>query len=444
MIFMAIFPRRIVQRCLNDIKSLNLLPEEKLNRLIQKELNSSDPVKSIACEWEVIILSALSKVSKIEYEKNFVEEGRTPDVFCRLPSGTCFLADITTVSDREAHKENPVHYFFQQVREFLDKRGVPSKGIDIRIDGDFVGKYGDQKVKLALPQKGEIPKFIKKNLSSFAKAISSSESEPHQILIDDGTIKIQITYTPNSNFSGGGYLSYTSLYSLTHNPIFNRLEQKAKQLKKSGFSGITGIFICDGWCSSLNKMVTGTSEISQDVVIQKFFQNNRRVSFILTLTPEEEYASLPTVTRKKYNKLKFFSNPNADYPVTDEFVKILDLMAQQLPKPESMPINALKSLEENQSIGLSHYGGYTMTGDMIKISSRSLVELLAGILDVDKFLADHFGYVNEGSQIPNFFRNKILDGKMIEKIELEKSDDEDDDWIIIKFGESDSAISPYR
>lgn len=69
---MAIFPRRIAQRCLDEIRSL--LPEEKLNRLIQKELNSSDPVKSIACEWEVIILSALSKVSEIKYEKNFVEE----------------------------------------------------------------------------------------------------------------------------------------------------------------------------------------------------------------------------------------------------------------------------------------------------------------------------------------------------------------------------------
>ena len=442
MMFMAIFPRRTVQRCLNEIRSLNLLPEEKLNRLIQKELNSSDPVKSIACEWEIIILSALSKVSEIEYEKIFVEEGRAPDVFCRLSSGTCFLADITTVSDREAHKENPAHYFFQQVSEFLNKRGVSSKGIDIRIDGDFVGKYGDQKVKLALPQKGEIPNFIKKNLSSFAKAISSSGSEPHQILIDDGAIKIQIVYTPNSNFSGGGYLSYTSLYSLTRNPIFNRLEQKAKQLKKSGFSGITGIFICDGWCSSLNKMATGTREISQDLVIQNFFQNNRRVSFIPIVTPEEENSGFSTMMR---NKLNFFSNPNADYPVTDELFKTLDLMEQRLPKPESMPINALKSLEENSSIGLSHYGGYTMEGDMIKISSRTLVELLAGILDADKFLADHFDCVNESSQIPNFFKNKILDGKMIEKIELEKSDDEDDDdWIIIKFGESDSAISPYR
>ena len=444
MAFMAIFPRRIVQRCLNEIRNLNLLSEEKLNRLIQKELNSSDPVKSIACEWEVIILSALSKVSEIEYEKNFIEEGRTPDVFCRLPSGTCFLADITTVSDREAHKENPARYFFQQVREFLDQKGVSSKGIDIRISSDFSGKHRDQKVKLALPQKGEIPKFIKKNLTSFAEDISSSESEPHQILINDSAIKVKITYTPNSNFSGGGYLSYTSLYSLTRNPIFNRLEQKAKQIKKSGFSGITGIFICDGWCSSLNKMVTSNNEFSQDLVIQKFFQSNRRVSFILILTPEEKHSISSAVMREKYNRLKFFSNPNADYPATDELVEILDRMAQHLPKPESMPINALKSLEENPSTGLSHYGRYTMTGDMIKISSRTLVELLAGVLDVDKFLADHFGCVDEDSQIPNLFRNKILDGKMIENIELEKSDNEDDDWIIIKFGKSDSAISPYR
>ncbi|WP_163701566.1 hypothetical protein [Adonisia turfae] len=439
---MAIFPRRVVQKCLDEIRSLNLLPEEKLTRLIQKELNSSDPVKSIACEWEVIILSALSKVSRIEYEKNFIEGGRTPDVFCGLPSGTCFLADITTVSDRAAHKENPAHYFFQQVREFLSRRGVSSTaGIDIRIGGDSVGKYGDQKAKLALPQKGDIPRFINQNLSSFAKDISSNESAPRKFSIDDGTIKVQVTYAPDRGSSGGGYPSYTSFYSPTRNPIFNKLEQKAKQLKESGFSGITGIFICDGWCASLHNVNISPDEFSQDTVIQNFFKGNQRVSFVLTLTPEEKHSAISVVMR---NKLKFFQNPNADYPVTSELIETLNLMGQQLPKPESMLINALQSLKGNSSTGLSHYGGYIMEGDMIKISSRTLVELLAGILDVDKFIADHFGYVNENSQASNFFRNKILSGKMIENIELERSEDEDDDWVVIKFGESDPALSPYR
>lgn len=418
------------------------MQEEKLRTLIQ-QLNSPNPVTSISHEWEVIILSALSKVSEIEYEQEF--ENRSPDIFCKLPSGTCFLADITTVSDRDAHKKNPASYFFRKVYDFLDERGVSSKGIDIRIGKVSVEKSGDQKVKLALPHKGNILKFIEKELSSFANKISSSGSESHKVLIDDGAIRIQITYTPNSNFSGGGYPSYTSLYSPTRNLIFNRLKKKAKQLRDSGFSGITGIFICDGGCSSLNNRVTSPSEISQDEVIYKFFENNRRVSFILLLTPQEKRSDFGMVMENKL-KLKAFQNPNADYPITDELVKTLGSMGQKMPKVESMPINALRTLEENPNIGLSHHGGYRMEGDTIKISSRTLVELLSGNLNVDKFLADHnhFGSVDKSSQMPNFFRSKILDGKMIKKIELEKSNNKDDDWIVITFGESDAALSPYR
>jgi hypothetical protein len=301
---MAIFSRRIVQRCIDEIKQLNLLPEAELNKFIQSGINSSDPATSIAFEWEVVILAALSKNCEIEYEKNFIDGGSNPDIFGKLPNGTCFVADITTVSDRNAHKENPVDYFFHQVHQFLHQRGLSSKGIDIRINGTSIGEYGNRKVKLNLPPKGEIPKFIKNNLLSFATAISSNESEPHQILIADGTITV--SYSPLDIFSGGGYPSYTSIYSLTRNPIFNRLEKKSTQLKKSGFSGITGIFLCDGACSSLNHNATGGSEISQNKIIEHFFKSNQRVSFVVAIFPEERHSSLLFGMTKEKGSIPLF------------------------------------------------------------------------------------------------------------------------------------------
>ena len=452
---MAIFSRRVVQRCIDEIRKLNLLSDAKLNKLIQSELNSSDPVTSIAFEWEVVILAALSKNCEIEYEKNFIDGGSSPDIFGKLPNGTCFVADITTVSDRNAHKENPVDYFFHQVYEFLHQRGLSSKGINIRINGASIGEYGDRKVKLNLPPKGEIPKFIKNNLLAFATAISSNESEPHQISMADGAITV--SYNPRDIFSGGGYPSYTSIYSLTRNPIFNRLERKSTQLKKSGFSGITGIFLCDGACSSLNHNATGGSEISQNKIIEHFFRSNQRVSFVVTISPEERHSSFSfPMAQEKYSKLMLFANSNANHPVTQEIIEAVNVMAKHLPIPESMPFNALRYLEKNQNMGLSHYGGWSMRGDTIKISSRTLVEILAGHLSIekfiedhfrdlhDKFIADHFPDSSKEPQIYNFFKNKTLEGKTIEKIEVEKSSTEDDDWIIISFGKSDPAISPYN
>ncbi len=441
---MAIFPRRIVQKSINEIRGL--LPAEQLKKCIQ-ELNSSDLVRSIAREWEVIILNALSKVSTIstiEYEKIFEGGERHPDVFCKLTNGTCFLADITTISDRGAHESNPVDFLFRQIHAFLREKQAPSQGIDIRIAGDFVGKPGYQKVKLALPQKKDIPEFIEHNLSSFATHIASNISEPHHISIEYDGINIRISYNPGNYFSGGGYPVYTSFYSRTRNPIYHRLKEKSDQLKRSGFLGITGIFLCDGGCSSLNGSANGTREISQDTVIQHFFESNNQVSFILTITPEEDHFSLWSSAREKYNKFKFYSNPNTNFPVTSDLVEALELMRQNLPTPESMPFNALRHLEENPNTGLSHYGGYSMTGNTLKISARTLAELLAGVIDIDRFNADHFGHNAEDSYTSDFFRSRIAEGRMIEKIELEKSEESDDDWVVIRFGEPDPAISPYR
>jgi hypothetical protein len=452
---MAIFSRRVVQKCIDEIRKLDILPDTKLNKLIQSELNSSSPVTSIAFEWEVIIIAALGKDCKIEYEKNFIEGGTNPDIFCNLPSKTCFVADITTVSDRYAHKENPVDYFSQQVREFLHKKGLSAKGIDIRINGSSIGEYGNSKVKLYLPPKGEIPRFIKNNLSSFVQTISSQKSEPHQISIQDGAIII--SYNPNDIFSGGSYPSYTSIYSLTRNPIFNRLEKKSTQLKKSEFSGITGILLCDGSCSALNHNATGGSEISQNKIIEHFFKSNQRISFIVTISIEERHSGLNfTMKKEKHANVILFANPNANHPITQEVVDAINSMAKHLPTPQSMPFNALRYLPKNQNMGLSYYGGWSMGGDTIKISSRTLVDILAGNLNVDKFIedhfrnksdkffADHFPGSSKDPQINNFFKNKIFEGKIIEKIEVEKSSDADDDWIIIRFRESDPAISPFN
>lgn len=452
---MAIFSRRIVQKCINEIRELNILPDAKLNKLIQSELNASDPVTNIAFEWEVVILAALGKNCEIEYEKNFIDGGSNPDIFAKLPNGACFVADITTVSDRNAHKENPVDYFFQQVCEFLNQKGLSSRGIYIRINGASIGEYGNKKVKLNLPPKGEIPGFIKSNLLPFATAISSNKSEPHQISIADD--EITVSYNPSDIFSGGGYPSYTSIYSLTRNPIFNRLEKKSTQLKKSGFSGITGILLCDGACSSLNHNASGGGEISQAKIIDHFFKSNQRVSFIVTISPEErQFSFLSPMVQEKYSKVMLFANPNANHPVSQEVIEAINIMAKHLPVPKSMPFNALRYLEKNKNIGLSHYGGWSMGGDTIKISSRTLVEVLSGNLTIEQFIEDHFRdqserfmtehYPNSSRdpQINNFFKNKILEGKTIDKIEVERSSDEDDDWIIIRFGKSDPAISPYH
>jgi hypothetical protein len=84
------------------------------------------------------------------------------------------------------------------------------------------------------------------------------------------------------------------------------LEKKSTQLKKSGFSGITGIFLCDGACSSLNHNATGGSEISQNKIIEHFFKSNQRVSFVVAIFPEERHSSLLFGMTKEKGSIPLF------------------------------------------------------------------------------------------------------------------------------------------
>jgi hypothetical protein len=82
-----------------------------------------------------------------------------------------FLADITTVSDQNYEKENPVSYFYDCIREYLAKMGPGAFGVGVHVDGESIGEYGDQKVHLHLPRKGDIPAFVKRNVAAVAERI---------------------------------------------------------------------------------------------------------------------------------------------------------------------------------------------------------------------------------------------------------------------------------
>ena len=83
-----------------------------------------------------------------------------------------------------------------------------------------------------------------------------------------------------------------------------------------------------------------------------------------------------------------------------------------------------------------------MSGDRVRFSARVLQELLAGRIDQERFLKAH-GFIPDefGKTISNPFDRALAQGKLIDKIEVEKDPDNDDDWIWVYFGDRDPAVS---
>jgi len=115
-------------------------------------------------------------------------------------------------------------------------------------------------------------------------------------------------------------------------------------------------------------------------------------------------------------------------------------MMAHLPVVETSGENVLGRLRA-KLFRSAHFGGYQMAGDRrIKLSAITILQLLAGELDYATFASAH-GF---DQRLRNPFVRALKEGRVIGHCVVEKSPDEDDDWIAFEFSEPDPAIAPFR
>lgn len=436
---MPIFPRRTIQKILNENR--NVFSAKQVAEHVRK-LNSQNDM-SIATVWELVILNVLSKIGEVQYEREFKGQ-KKPDIFFESSSIHPFVADITAISDNSYERDNPIRYFNKCLNDFFSKKGLTMAGLNLDFKNEKIGVYGDSKTKISLPNKKDIPVFIKKELFPIREKIKLFPNKAFKTVIKKGNASFSIIYNPQSKYFIENHASYTVPYSLTKNPIYNRLKKKADQLRKSGYVGVMGIFVCDGECNSLNYHSYCTERFSQNDIIQEIFRINTTLSFVVVLSLEETHNTWRSI-KKIYIKVLYYFNKKAKFPISQNFFQELFQMEEYLPIPESMPVNAKTYMNSRKHKGLSYYGGFTMNESEIKISSRMITKFLAGVLDFEKFDIDHKQMSSDNkNMIKDFFLRQSKQGSMIENISIEKCQDKDDDWIKFKYGHSDAAVSKYK
>lgn len=85
-----------------------------------------------------------------------------------------------------------------------------------------------------------------------------------------------------------------------------------------------------------------------------------------------------------------------------------------------------------------------MSGNEITIPSRTLTEILSGTLDYNAATKEANGSLGAIAWMKEFFQSQLSAGKTIDEISVGKCPDEDDDWIKIRYGPPDPAISKFR
>jgi len=449
---MAIYSRRILQRLVNE--NARFLHEGQTKKHVQ-QLNRMTKDLTLAFEWEVVLLNALSKIGKVLHENNFGGR-RNADIYFESfddPRAN-FVADITVISDKGADETNPYEALSNTLHKLVREAGLRGNSFNLRV-GSHPGPAfkGGPKIKLKLPGRARFSQTIfGKEFEAFIHRILENPQKADRYEVKSADADVEISYIPNQRYASGGYSSYTELYCMTENTAYQALESKASQLIGTEFTGPLGIFLCDGGSSLFSKRSTAGLSYTIDEVIGFFLSNHEEIYFVVTHTTgrKNPYGSFPYLDNPYINHIRFYAGSKYKQ-VTFDLEGTLKRMADHLPFPESEPRNALYWLKgKTPNIGRSNWGGMQVGPGQettrVKISARALAELLAGKVNQREFFELH-GFIPSESwptRGTNPFSIALQRGQLIHNVSIVRSESEDDDWITFEFKGPDPAIAPFK
>ena len=449
---MAIFSRRILQRLIyeND----KFLTKRQTKKHV-RELNRMDNDLTLAFEWEVVLLNVFSKLGKVRHEE-ILGNGKDADIYFETLGNAShnFIVDITTASDKGLDENNPFEALQEELTEIVSEVGIKPNFFDLKVGGTGGATYkGGPKIKLILPGRARFKKIIfNEYFDKFISSILDSPNSNHIYRVKNLDADVTITYEPNKRFGSGGFPSYSEVFRIMENTVYTALESKVKKFTDAKVKSNFGIFLCDNGCSLFHKGATLGLSYSIDEIIQHFLKNNTEIDFVVTFSTKREnpFGYYHFEKNPYLIYVKLYRGLNFDTKIKFNLSTIFENAIEFFPEPENTPYNAINHLKGgNPNIGSSHWGGlqvgYGGKVMNIKISARALLELLAGKVEQKEFL-ERYGFIQSELHSPPFvnpFEVGMNKGQLIDEISIEKSDVEDDDWIILKLSNQDVAISPF-
>jgi hypothetical protein len=442
---MALFLRRKIQRRIEEAAAF--VPADKLDGLVRR-LNL-DNKQAIEAQWELAWLTALSRVGDVGYEVPIPSGTSFPDIHFKQGSFSLVL-DVTSASDGGYEEENPINEFSRAIDQLYRKHHTRG-GFSVKIDSEVVGPYGDARVKLFIPGKSELHTFVRRHFGDFVRNAVANPEVPSSCSAEFRGRVIAMAYNPQQRpyNHGASHLSPNVPYSAKRNPVYNALKAKKEQLKKSGFTGLKGIVLCDASCRMLTASNSGSTFSLRDI-LARFSAGTQSVDFILTVGVEEQNGSW---SRRSTYRLKPYLHLRDGLTATDKenITRVLTMAVRHLPAPKRAGYQALHQLEHGSPpsawyAGIS--GSFELAADdhnmKIKISSRRLLALIAGEITADEFRSRYtFPYGPNNTPVDMLAR-AIKDGRMVEDARLEPNLDEDDDHVVLVLGALDAASAKFR
>lgn len=388
-------------------------------------------------------MSALTALGPVVHEQPLTD-GSKPDFQLKWPlgpDGIELVGDITAASDKGLDDNNPVEQFWTEIVRLARKYKLNPNHLRFDVGHRMVGEYRDAKMLLALPPRAELRNLIKTTVEpyivSLAKGIADSPALPYS----KDEVQFTISYNPSQEFAGGSYISYATPYSLTKNPLHTALEKKASQLKAAPSDAIRLVILCDAACHAMQNMTQMGGALTATQVVTEYLKNSSTIDLVLLVTVTSNGSIFAHDRTLKINCTLLsppnrHRNPRLTESAIQSVSQLLTSASGLLPKPVLDPRNAMLRFElPNDG---PRRNGYKMSKNDVSLSSRLVLELLAGAKTIEE-VESSLGW-DDGS---NPFRRLLAQGQLIEHASLTSGGDTDDDWLDLHFNDGDPAVSMF-
>lgn len=437
-----IFARRAIQRRLDELRPT--LGVDAVSQLAARlEKTGKD---RLAAMWEVVTLHGLSSLGTLQHEVP-LETGRKPDIYFETDD-ISITADVTTVSDEGLHEQNPANTLSDLIQREQGRLGLPLGGVYLQIDSREKHTRRGYRVELCLPERSRLPELVRNQIIPELKEQIGSGAQVFSVSVKDDTTSLQVTIDPKkAPYSSISHASYDIPFIRDKNPLYQALKAKSKQLREA--SGLVGIIVGDSSSRTFEKNPIGAGHVSGRTIAAEFLRQHSSIDFVLLISVSEDqdqYTWSQPGDRRMWVDAGLIFNGDPKLRVT--LNTLFKNMLAAFPKPVWTPINASNQAKK-RGFGLGHHGGFTMSGDSIKVSAREVFEVLSGRCSVDEINQKHdatrLGRDSGPDTMPRLIELYLSQGRIPTRISIIKTDENDcDDWIELEFGPPDPAIMPFQ
>jgi hypothetical protein len=359
-------------------------------------------------------------------------------------SGLIILGDVTSVSDDELTRRNPVPQLADEIWRRLRAEGLDG-GFVLSIGADVNEGHGRSKseVSLALPPPHEFTKYIfAVEFESFLVGLRERNG-PKSYIVNNPKARLTITYTPGHSQTTVTHLDYKSPRDIVRNALYNRLKHKVDQFKRAQIpadSGARGVVICDAGSGVFGPAV-GRGILGFEQIAQHFLRRTRTLDFVAAIGVEQSTHWGTGASGGYAFNVQVIDGPRRG---TAHIIRrtLSDGLAQ-LPRPVRTPINARAHLKWQEQAGINVLSFYDCapwewSAQRMKMSARACIDYLLGRTDRTTFerLVDSWAL--------SLLRKTIETGGLVTTMRLERMPAHDDDQIVLEWCEHDAAVAPFR